>query len=82
MTHGGIEDERIIAQRIVAAEAEKRKTCGEILKDGLFGPGDKRLKRGKGKQFIKRARPKLKADAAKTTSEAIEGRPRTGKTHW
>jgi len=76
MPHTGLKDEKIIAKRILIAEAEKHKTHGEILRDGLFGPKDKsRSKSGTNKL----AEPRLKIDNPRNQGQEIQGRPRTGK---
>ncbi len=64
--------------RIAIAEAEKRHTKGEILKDGLFGPDDKHTRAVNSPEHRK-ANPQLKVDRAYNPSETIHGRPRTGR---
>ena len=81
MPRGGIEDKKVIAHRIALAHREKRKTRGDILRDGLLGPDDKRGERGEQRKDQK-ARPILKVDKLKDTSKVIQGRPRTGRTNW
>ncbi len=81
MPKSGIHDEELLAQRIAIAEVEKRRTHGEILRDGLLGPDDKRIGRGEQSKQQK-ARPSLKVDGRKDATKVIEGKPRTGKVNW
>ena len=70
-------------ERVALAEAEKIKTEGAILKNGLFGGDDwARPTRGKGINTRKKAAPILAIDNRKgrhPTTREITGRPRTGR---
>ena len=66
--------------RIKVAHAEKAKTLGNVLKDGLYGPDDK------SKNFTvdgirgpRKARPVIKAGYVPWESARIDGKPRTGR---
>ena len=81
--HGELLSDEIL-ERIALAEAEKIRTQGDMLKDGLFGPDDKRLCRvdpSSTVKYSKKAKPTLKVDGAKGPRHEIQGRPRTGKRH-
>ncbi len=69
-------------ERIAIAEAEKYKTEGDVLRNGLFGSDDCRLIRGMGIITRKRATPILAIDIRKgrhSYTKEILGRPRTGR---
>ena len=70
-------------ERIATAEAEKIRTEGAVLVDGLFGGDDwVRPTRGKGIITRKRATPILAIDIRKgrhSYTKEICGRPRTGR---
>ena len=70
-----ITDERIFADRIAKAKREKRKTRGDILKDGLFGKDDKSIN----SSTNQRAKPRLAVSLGMSRGGGeIRGRPRTG----
>ncbi len=69
-------------ERVAIAEAERRRTEGAILRDGLFGPDDcARTTRGQGVNARKRAAPILAIDNRRGKNPGVEirGKPRTGR---
>ena len=61
--------------RMLLAAAEKARTRGEILRDGLLGSDDVT---GRKRQV---ARSRVKGDKNIETSRVIYGNPRTGRYH-
>lgn len=77
--------EQDYARRIGTAHAEKYRTRGDILRDGLFGSGDKaRSTRGKGiARKREKAQPHVKADSqSRKSGDEIHGRPHTGTVRF
>ena len=77
----GLSDEDVCSRRIALAHREKNRTQGEILREFLLGPDDKRIK-GMGAIRRQRARPSLKLDSPKDSSKEIQGRPRTARIRF